>query len=67
MVASARVLFATDGLMPNGHCYLWGPELLCLHATSDALIIRAYFWALFKPAYPARRRWRLEFNWMCVK
>ncbi len=31
------------GFMPHGHCYLWTPSLLWLHAVSDCLIALAYF------------------------
>lgn len=32
-----------DSFMPHGMCYLWEPDLLWLHALSDALIGGAYF------------------------
>lgn len=28
--------------MPHGHCYLWRPEILWLHAASDAVIFLSY-------------------------
>lgn len=28
--------------MPHGHCYLWKPEILWLHAISDAIVFLAY-------------------------
>jgi hypothetical protein len=34
----------TGGYEPHGHCYLWSPWLIALHATSDALIWTAYIW-----------------------
>lgn len=33
----------SSAYMPHGHCYLWEPGLLGLHAGSDALIALAYF------------------------
>ena len=35
-------LVGSSGFMPHGHCYLWQPELLTLHAGSDAIIFIAY-------------------------
>ena len=29
--------------MPDGHCYLWQPGVVWLHAVSDSLITLAYF------------------------
>lgn len=29
--------------MPHGHCFLWQPDILWLHITSDAAIVLAYF------------------------
>lgn len=29
--------------MPHGHCYLWLPEILWMHVTSDAIIAIAYY------------------------
>jgi two-component sensor histidine kinase len=31
------------GYLPHGYCLLWRPDLLALHAISDALIAAAYF------------------------
>jgi signal transduction histidine kinase len=36
-------LFISPGLTPHGFCLLWDPELLWLHAVSDAAIGIAYF------------------------
>lgn len=36
-------LFDSTGFMPHGHCYLWRPELVVLHVTSDVLIAASYF------------------------
>jgi hypothetical protein len=32
-----------DRFMPHGHCYLWKPEIVFLHAVSDAVIVIAYY------------------------
>lgn len=42
MLELLRELFASDGYMPHGHCYLWNPGLVTLHVASDALIGTAY-------------------------
>ncbi|GEJ55732.1 ATP-binding response regulator [Anaeromyxobacter diazotrophicus] len=42
MLELLRELFASDGYMPHGHCYLWNPGLVALHVASDALIGTAY-------------------------
>lgn len=41
-VDAFRSMVGTSGFMPHGHCYLWQPELLTLHAGSDAIIFLAY-------------------------
>ena len=35
-------MIGSSGFMPHGHCYLWQPELLALHASSDIIIFIAY-------------------------
>jgi PAS domain S-box-containing protein len=57
-------LFSSDGFMPHGHCYLWKPSLLWLHATSDGLIALAYFSIPFAIVYFVRKRRDLPFHWM---
>jgi signal transduction histidine kinase len=42
MFVRAWSLFATDGLMPHGHCYLWEPSLVFLQVSSNLLIGLAY-------------------------
>jgi len=36
-------LFASNSFIPHGHCYLWKPELVGLHVSSDLSIGLAYF------------------------
>ena len=38
MLDFLRWLFSTGDFMSHGHCYLWDPGLVRLHATSDTLI-----------------------------
>jgi len=59
-------LLSSAGFMPHGMCYLWRPDVLALHVTSDALITLAYFSIPFTLLYFVRRRRDLEFNWMFV-
>jgi PAS domain S-box-containing protein len=56
--------FSSDGFMPHGHCYLWKPELVCLHVVSDALITLAYLTIPVTLIYIARKRRDLPFDWM---
>ena len=61
-----RRFFSDDGFMPHGHCYLWDPNLIRLHAISDFLIAAAYFTIPFTLIGFVRRRKDLPFNWMFV-
>ncbi len=57
-------LFSSDGFMPHGHCYLWEPSILWLHAISDGLIALAYSSIPFAIVYFVRKRRDLPFHWM---
>ena len=59
-------LFASDGFMPHGHCYLWNPGLVALHVGSDALTALAYATIPFTLVYLARKRKDVPFNWMLL-
>src|SRR3954447_14652845 len=59
-------LLSDNGFMPHGHCYLWDPNLLRLHAISDFLIAAAYFSIPFTLLHFVRRRKDLPFNWMFI-
>lgn len=65
MQALAR-MFGTGGFMPHGHCYLWQPALLWLHAASDGLIFLAYISIPITLAWFVRRRPDLPFQWTFV-
>ncbi|MDX2096592.1 MAG: HAMP domain-containing sensor histidine kinase [Leptolyngbyaceae cyanobacterium bins.59] len=43
MVNELSNFFFSQSYIPHGHCYLWQPNLVGLHAISDALIALAYF------------------------
>jgi serine phosphatase RsbU (regulator of sigma subunit) len=49
---------------PHGHCFLWKPGLIALHAISDLLIAIAYFSIPITLVYFVRKRKDLPFNWM---
>jgi PAS domain S-box-containing protein len=50
--------------MPHGHCYLWKPALVWLHAVADGLIALAYASIPFVIVYFVRRRRDLPFHWI---
>jgi signal transduction histidine kinase len=60
-----NTLLGTSWYMPHGHCYLWQPALLWLHAVSDFLIGAAYFFISLM-LYLLVRRIRLPFSGMIV-
>ena len=64
MIELLRDLFASDGFMPHGHCYLWNSKIIMLHLVSDALIGLAYTSIPFTLVYFVRRRRDLPFSWM---
>jgi C4-dicarboxylate-specific signal transduction histidine kinase len=58
-------LFSSD-FMPHGDCYLWRPEIVWLHATSDTVIALSYYLIPIVLIYFVRKRTDLPFNWMFV-
>ena len=66
MITSIAGLFSAEGFMPHGMCYLWRPDVLALHATSDSIIALAYFSIPFTLLYFVRERKDLEFQWIFV-
>ncbi len=56
-------LFSSD-FMPHGFCYRWRPEIVWLHATSDAAIALSYFFIPLALIYFVRKRRDLPFHWM---
>jgi len=59
-------LFNSGPFMPHGHCYFWTKGLIALHATSDALIVLAYYSIPLTLVYFVRKRKDIAFNWMFV-
>lgn len=51
----------TYQFMPHGHCYLWKPDLLAIHAISDLLIGLAYF-GISITLYVLVRKIKLKFS-----
>ena len=49
---------------PHGICLLWEPELIWLHAVSDAAIAAAYFSIPFALAILVTKRRDLQFGWV---
>jgi signal transduction histidine kinase len=57
--------FLTSGpFIPHGHCYLWNPHLVWLHAVSDALIALSYYSIPITLVYFVQKRKDLPFNWI---
>jgi signal transduction histidine kinase len=58
-------LLAGNGFIPHGHCYLWRPGLVWLHAASDSLIALAYVAISATLAYLVHKtRQDIPFHWM---
>src|SRR5882724_3815855 len=56
-------LLSSD-FMPHGHCYLWKPEIVWLHAISDGTITLAYYLIPLALVYFVRKRKDLPFHWI---
>jgi PAS domain S-box-containing protein len=64
-----KELFASPvlaDLVPHGTCLLWRPNLLLLHALSDALITAAYYSIPAALIYFVTKRGDLRFRWIFV-
>ncbi|MCU0524536.1 MAG: ATP-binding protein [Elainella sp. Prado103] len=55
---------SASSFIPHGHCYLWKPSLVWLHASSDTLIATAYYSIPVTLFYFVRKRRDLPFNWI---
>ena len=58
-------IFSTD-FMPHGYCYRWAPDVLWLHAISDAVITLSYYMIPLALATFVRKRPDVPFHWMFV-
>ncbi len=56
----------TSGFLPNGHCYLWRPDILWLHVISDSLMVAAYFAVLITMLIALRSVQNLPYRWAFV-
>ncbi|MBW4543513.1 MAG: PAS domain S-box protein [Symplocastrum torsivum CPER-KK1] len=54
--------FFSGNFMSHGHCYLWKPELVWLHAGSDFLIALSYYSIPLLLVYFVRRRHDVPFQ-----
>lgn len=57
-------LFGAASFVPHGYCLLWRPDLVAIHATSDALIALSYFSIPIALMVFVRRRRDLEYPWV---
>src|ERR1700689_1775231 len=56
-------LLSSD-FMGHGYCYLWRPEIVWLHVTSDTVIMLSYYMIPLALFYFVRKRRDLPFHWM---
>lgn len=64
MQAVLDYLFGAASFVPHGYCLLWRPDLVALHAISDAMIALAYFSIPVALIVFVRRRRDLHYPWM---
>jgi PAS domain S-box-containing protein len=58
-------LFDSNGFMPHGHCYLWNPDLVRLHLTTDLAIGLSYIAISLTLVYfVLRARQDVPFSWI---
>ena len=57
-------LFGAASFVPHGYCLLWRPDLVALHAISDAMIALAYFSIPVALIVFVRRRRDLHYPWI---
>jgi C4-dicarboxylate-specific signal transduction histidine kinase len=63
MIEFWQKLLASD-FMPHGVCFLWNPEIVWLHAISDAVIAISYYLIPLALVYFVRKRTDLPFSWI---
>lgn len=54
----------SSDFMPHGVCFFWNPEIVWLHAISDAVIAISYYLIPLALVYFVRKRADLPFQWM---
>lgn len=58
--------FFSGNFIPHGHCYLWKPQLVWLHITSDAAIAFSYAWIPMGLIYFIHKRKDVPFNYIFI-
>ncbi len=64
MLAMVQSNLGNVAFIPHGHCYLWKPGLVWLHALSDGFIALAYFSIPIGLIYFVRHRRDLPYPWI---
>src|SRR5262245_18355303 len=64
MIEFLTHLLSSQGFEAHGHCYLWLPEILWLHVSSDAFIALAYYSIPIALIYLIHKRRDLTYGWM---
>ena len=59
-------LFGAAAFVPHGYCLLWRPDLVALHAVSDAVTAAAYFSIPAAILVFLRRRRDLDYPWLAA-
>jgi signal transduction histidine kinase len=57
---------SSEYLVPHGHCYLWNPALVSLHAITDFLTFMAYFAIPIALIYFVRKRQDIPFGFTFI-
>lgn len=66
MAALVEYLFGSASFVPHGYCLMWRPDLVAMHAISDALIAIAYFSIPGAIYLFIKQRADFEFKWTAV-
>jgi two-component system NtrC family sensor kinase len=59
-------IFFSGNFIPHGHCYLWKPQLVWLHITSDAAIALSYALIPIALIYFIQNRKDVPFNYIFI-
>ncbi|AFY71718.1 PAS/PAC sensor hybrid histidine kinase [Thalassoporum mexicanum PCC 7367] len=57
---------SSEFLIPHGHCYLWNPGLLSLHAIADLIIVLSYYAIPITLIYFVRKRKDIPFGFTFI-
>lgn len=66
MAGLLEYLFGSASFVPHGYCLMWRPDLVAMHAISDALIAIAYFSIPGAIFLFIKQRVDFEFRWTAV-